>query len=67
MSLVMGEASVGSGYKVASDGKTLISADGLKIYRPPSFKQFLGKEQANFEWRDSPGGPPVGNGHVDIR
>lgn len=64
---VMGEAWVGPGARVASDGKTLISADGLKVYRPPSNKPRLGKEQANFEWRTSPGGPPVGNGHLDIQ
>lgn len=47
----MGKAWVGSGYKVASDGKTLISADGLQQFRPPSFKSRLNKIQANFERR----------------
>ena len=64
---VMGEAWVGPGHRVASDGKTLISADGLKAYRPPSYKPFQGKEQANFEWRNSPGGVPTGNGHLDVK
>ena len=40
---------MGEGATVASDGKTLISADGLRQYRPPSFKPNLGKVQANFE------------------
>ncbi len=62
----MGEAWVGPGFKVASDGKILISADGLRQFRPPSFKPSLGKFQANFETR------PVGltqwqsNAHLDI-
>jgi RHS repeat-associated protein len=64
---VMGEAWVGPGYRVASDGKTLVSADGLKVYRPPSYKPMQSKEQANFEWRNSPGGPPTGNGHLDVQ
>lgn len=63
----LGKAWVGPGYRTASDGKTLISSDGLKIYRPPSFKPYQGKEQANFEWRISPGGKPTGNAHLDIK
>lgn len=47
----MGKAWVGDGYNVASDGKTLISADGLRQYRPPSYKPRLDKTQANFEQR----------------
>lgn len=62
----MGEAWVGPGYRVASDGKTLVSADGLRQYRPPSFKPSLEKVQANFESR-----PPgltqwQSNAHLDI-
>ena len=62
----MGEAWVGVGYRVASDGKTLVSADGLRVFRPPSYKPKLGKEQANFEWKVADGGQPTGNGHLDI-
>ncbi len=62
----LGEAWVGKGYKVASDGKTLISADGLKQYRPPSFKPRLGITQANFEQRFKDAGQWQGNGHLDI-
>nr|VFJ65296.1 MAG: filamentous hemagglutinin family N-terminal domain-containing protein [Candidatus Kentron sp. DK] len=47
----MGKAWVGDGYKVASDGKTLVSKDGLKQYRPPTNKPKIGKTQANFEQR----------------
>ncbi|GGS58083.1 RHS repeat domain-containing protein [Actinokineospora fastidiosa] len=35
---LMGMAWVGPGYKRASDGRTLVSADGLRQYRPPSMK-----------------------------
>ncbi len=47
----MGKAWVRPGYTVASDGKTLVSADKLRQYRPPSYKPNLGKTQANFERR----------------
>lgn len=64
----MGKAWVGNGYKVASDGKTLISADGLRQFRPPSFKPRLNKIQANFE-RRFPGQATKrwqANAHLDI-
>jgi filamentous hemagglutinin len=32
------KAWVGDGAEVASDGKTLVSKDGLRQYRPPSYK-----------------------------
>lgn len=62
-----GEAWVGEGATTASDGKTRVSADGLRQYRPPSNKPKLGKEQANLEGRNTPKGPWQSNGHVDIR
>jgi len=64
----LGRTWVGDGYKVASDGKTLISKDGMRQYRPPSYKPKLGKIQANFERRL----PSLqtkewhSNGHLDI-
>ena len=61
-----GRSWVGNGYKVASDGKTMISSDGLRQFRPPSFKPSLGKTQANFEWRNVNQGQWQGNGHLDI-
>ncbi|MCW6005385.1 hypothetical protein K1W54_12445 [Micromonospora sp. CPCC 205371] len=61
-----GKAWVGEGYRVASDGKTLVSADGLRQYRPPSFKPRLGITQANFEQRFVPQGQWQSNGHLDI-
>jgi hypothetical protein len=64
----LGRAWVGEGYTVASDGKTLVSADGLRQYRPPSFKPNLGIQQANFE-RRFPGQLSQGwqgNGHLNI-
>ncbi len=64
----LGRAWVGDGYRVASDGKTLVSEDGLRVYRPPSFKPKLGKYQANFESRveGKRTGRALGNGHLDI-
>ena len=62
-----GEAWVGQGAKVATDGKTLISADELRQYRPPSLKPGLGKVQANFESRQVPRGQWQSNGHLDIK
>lgn len=64
----MGKAWIGKGYKVASDGKTLVSAEGMRQLRPPSFKPRLKKTQAKFvrksdgrstnSWQD--------NAHLDI-
>ena len=62
----LGRSWVGDGYKVASDGKTLISSDGLRQFRPPSLKPNLNKTQANFEQRWEPSGQWQGNGHLDI-
>jgi hypothetical protein len=62
----MGEAWVGPGHRVASDGKTLISADGLCQFRPPSFKPSLGKVQANFESRPEGLTQWQSNAHVDV-
>jgi hypothetical protein len=64
----LGRAWVGDGYRVASDGKTLVSESGLRVYRPPSFKPKLGKNQANFEYRveGQRTGRTLGNGHLDI-
>ena len=61
-----GLAWVGTGYKIASDGKTMISSNGLRQYRPPSYKPKLGRTQANFEWRNINEGRWQGNGHLDI-
>lgn len=63
---VMGQAWVGSGAKVATDGKTLVSADGLRQYRAPSYKQYWGVTQANFESRVLQGGKWQSNGHLTI-
>lgn len=48
----MGKAWVGEGYTVASDGKTLVSSDRLRQYRPPTPKNSsyaTTGTQANFE------------------
>lgn len=63
-----GESWVGDGYRIASDGKTLVSRDGLRVFRPPSWKPNLGKYQANFEYwvEGQVTRKPIGNGHFDV-
>jgi RHS repeat-associated protein len=65
----LGQAWVGEGATVASDGKTLVSESGLRMYRPPSVKSSPHAEtgvQSNFEWRNKPQGQAQGNGHLNI-
>ena len=62
----LGKAWVGPGYRTSSNGKTLISADGLRQYRPPSLKR-SGIVQANFESRPVPSGKWQSNAHLDIK
>lgn len=67
----MGRAWVGPNYRVASDGKTLVSADGLWTFRPPSPKNSpyaTTGVQANFERLEMVRGRPasIGNAHLDI-
>ncbi|MBY0491922.1 MAG: RHS repeat-associated core domain-containing protein, partial [Gemmatimonadaceae bacterium] len=61
-----GEAWVGRGARLASDGKTMISSDGLRQYRPPSFKPSWNQVQANFQSRAVAKGPWDNNGHLTI-
>lgn len=61
-----GRAWVGDNATLASDGKTWVSQDGLRQFRPPSYKPNLDLWQANFEWRVVPRGSWLGNGHLDI-
>lgn len=66
---VAGKAWVGAGFKTASDGKTLISSDGLRQYRPPSRKESghaTTGVQSNFERREFPHGNWTHNAHLDI-
>ena len=65
--LEVGQAWVGGEATLAGDGKTLVSADGLRQFRPPSFKPNLGKVQANFESRPVPSGQWQTNGHLDVK
>ncbi|MGN2248411.1 RHS repeat-associated core domain-containing protein, partial [Frateuria sp. GZRR35] len=65
----MGRAWVGKEYTVASDGKTLVSKDGLRQYRPPAEKNSSHAEtgvQANFEQRVKSQGEWQSNAHLDI-
>jgi len=66
----LGRAWVGDGARISSDGKTLVSKDGLKVFRPPSAKpnspHATTGVQANFERKIEVGGRPISNGHLDI-
>jgi len=62
-----GKSWVGDGATTASDGKTMVSQDGLRQYRPPTFKPNEGKVQANFEGRSQASGQWQSNGHLDIK
>ncbi len=65
----LGRAWVGRNAKTASDGKTLVSVDGMRQYRPPGFKPKLGKSQANFEkrFKEQRTRGWQSNGHLDIK
>jgi filamentous hemagglutinin len=67
----LGEAWVGPGYRVSSDGSAWVSSDGLRVYRLPSEKPNSPYAstgvQANFESKLAPGGRPISNGHLDIK
>ena len=65
--MTAGKAWVGDGYTVASDGKTLVSSDGLRQFRPPTYKPKEKKLQANFESRKQNKGRWDNNGHLDIQ
>ncbi len=63
----LGQAWVGAGFRRSSSNPDiLVSADGLRQYRPPSYKPNQGGYQANFEWRNVDAGQWQGNGHLDI-
>ncbi len=57
---------VGENYRVSSNGRMWISADGLRQYRLPSYKPKLKKYQANFESRNTDSGEWTNNGHLDV-
>jgi hypothetical protein len=63
----LGKAWVGPGARVASDGKSLVSDNGLRVYRPPTFKPGMGRVQANLEQKAVSGGRPISNFHLDIK
>ncbi|MGJ8734070.1 MAG: DUF6443 domain-containing protein [Cellulophaga sp.] len=64
--LELGKAWVGKGYRVSGNGKAWISSDGLRQFRPPTYKSKLGIDQANFQWRNINRGGWQGNGHLDV-
>lgn len=66
----LGEAWVGKGASLSSDGKALISENGMRTYRFPSAKPDLaGKLQANLEEFERVGGKlkVIRNGHIDVK
>ena len=63
---LLGEAWVGPGATWSSNGRALVSADGLRRYRPPSWKQEWNNYQANFEWKYPDGREFPHNGHLHI-
>ena len=69
--MALGKAWVGEGYSVSSSGKALVSADKLRIFRPPSLKPnspyATTGMQANFEQKLIPGGRPISNAHLDVK
>lgn len=62
-----GRAWVGDGFRISKDGSSWISSNGLRQFRPPSFKPRLGIEQANFQWTNINKGAWQSNGHLDIK
>ena len=63
----LGADFVGPGFtRNRRDPGILISQDGLRQYRPLSYKPNMGRTQANFERRLEPGGQINANGHLDI-
>jgi len=62
----LGKDFVGKGYRTNSDG-SLGSSDGLREFRPPSYKPKLGKTQADFKIREVPSGKWQSNGHLDVK
>jgi hypothetical protein len=63
---LLGLAWVGPDYVRSTDGTALLSADGLRQYRPPARKDHLGIVQANLEQRYVPSGKWQANGHLLI-
>ena len=61
-----GQAWTGPNSRVSSGGVALVSEDGLRQWRPPSYKQRLGITQSNFESRNVSSGRWQNNGHLDI-
>ena len=68
--VMLGRAFVGRGATLASDGTTLVSKDGTRVFRPPSFKPSLNVRQANFQTRTlnerTGQWKIVGNAHMTI-
>jgi RHS repeat-associated protein len=68
----LGKSWVGQNYRVATDGKTLVSSDGMRTYRPPTAKDnspyATTGVQANFERLELVKGRSkvIGNGHLDV-
>ena len=72
----LGEEFVGPGHRVMSNGRGLVSEDGLRTFRYPSPKRGVNPvtgeswsrtgTQVNFETKPAVGEPPSSNVHLDI-
>jgi RHS repeat-associated protein len=74
--VILGREFVGPGYRLMSNGRGLVSADGLRTFRAPSSKRGVNPRtgeawsrtgvQVNFETKPSPDAPPTSNVHLDV-
>jgi hypothetical protein len=49
--IMLGRSYVGPGARLSSDRKALVSKDGTRVFRFPTYKPQWGERQANFESR----------------
>ena len=73
----LGREFVGQDYKVMSNGKGYVSADGLRTFRFPANKRGINPatgetwsktgRQVNFETKPVRGEPPTSNVHLDVQ
>jgi len=74
--IILGKKFVGSDFKTMSNGKGLVSADGLKTFRFPAAKKGTNPAtgepwsktgtQVNFETKAARGEAPISNVHLDV-
>ena len=64
--MAAGRRFLGPGFRSSNRGAAWLSADGLRQFRPPTFKPRQGYSQANFQSRAVPRGEWKTNGHVRV-